>query len=1018
MKTRRFSVGKLACGVAFAGIAMGNAAPAMSQDNGADAGDVIVVTGTRIAKVTTYNSADPVTVIDPDLAKREGRFDIAATLQSAPMAAGSTQITSAISSNFVTNGGEGAQTVDLRGLGANRTLVLLNGRRLGPAGTRGAVSSFDLNALPMSIVNNVQVLKTGASSVYGSDAIAGVVNIVTRQDTDGLQLAVNANVPTEAGGEQYRVSAIWGKIFDRGHLTIAGDYAHVNELARGDRSYLSCAEAYTFRPDGSRADLVDPRTGEYMCEGNAWGHVWVFNSSDNLQLDDGTDTSIGGGPVLLQYQYPGQDLGLPAFGAPAFPGDFGAPAGWYPVAYDQQSTAVENLFHPYMEEQTVIPETELYSVYADGAYDITDNAELFGEFLFNRRKTYQNGWRQFWTYGPTGDPFGMGAGNAFNYWGGGFTGLNLLSPTGITDHDDSSQEVEYYRGVAGLRGDFVAAPGWSWQIHGQYSRNIGHYRNERILEDALLTSENQMASCVGAVTPISGRPCIDLPWTDPYFLAGDLTAEQVGFLFDWEDGRTLYTQLAGEFSLNGTVVDLPAGPLALAAGATVRKDRINDRPGDITLAGNAWGSTAAGITAGKSVTSEFFGEISVPVLADMPLAEELVLTGAVRRTSVTAIRASDGARDSDNGNWTYKLGANWAVTPWLRLRASYGTSFRAPALFEQFLADETGFLDQRQVDPCFLWAPNLAFGGISQRVADNCAAAGVPGDYADQSVQVTSVARGGLGQLKAETSTAKVVGFVLTPDLGATRLRLAVDYFDIDVKGEIARRGVRNIVEGCYASDDVPNDPLCSLFSRGQPGAPYAIGEVVNSYVNIARQENRGLDASLLVEQDLGRFGSVSFSSDMTWQIRDNYQLFAGSPLESDNGEVGSPEWVGDFRLNWATPLPGFSLFYGMNVIGGTSSQAEFEANNGGDPCITTPLRGTYCPDLTTPATFYHNLSLTKRFEDRFSVTFGVNNLFDTAPPRISVLNGNTVPMIGPIINASQYPLFGRRLFINATADF
>jgi len=165
-------------------------------------GESIVVIGSRIRTVTPFNSPDPITVIDPALSAKEGKTDIAEILQSSPIAAGSTQITSAISSNFVTNGGPGAQTIDLRGLGANRTLVLLNGRRAGPAGTRGGVSSFDLNVLPAAIASSVQILKTGASSVYGSDAIAGVVNIMTKTDTDGVELNANVSVPFDSGGEQ------------------------------------------------------------------------------------------------------------------------------------------------------------------------------------------------------------------------------------------------------------------------------------------------------------------------------------------------------------------------------------------------------------------------------------------------------------------------------------------------------------------------------------------------------------------------------------------------------------------------------------------------------------------------------------------------------------------------------------------------------------------------------------------------------------------------------------------------
>src|SRR5205809_5224459 len=154
----------------------------------------IVVTGSR-TRQPEFTSPDPVASIDPTLARREGKLDTAETLQSSPIAAGSTQVTAAISANLVTNGGPGAQTIDLRGLGPNRTLVLLNGRRAGPAGTRGGVSSFDLNVLPQSIISRVDILKTGASSIYGSDAVAGVVNLITKTDFDGIQVDAFGNFP-------------------------------------------------------------------------------------------------------------------------------------------------------------------------------------------------------------------------------------------------------------------------------------------------------------------------------------------------------------------------------------------------------------------------------------------------------------------------------------------------------------------------------------------------------------------------------------------------------------------------------------------------------------------------------------------------------------------------------------------------------------------------------------------------------------------------------------------------------
>ncbi len=996
--------------------------------------EAIVVTGSRIRQSAEFTSPDPVATIDPALAAREGKLDTASMLQSSPIAAGSTQITSALSSNFVTAGGPGAQTIDLRGLGANRTLVLLNGRRAGPAGTRGAVSSFDLNVLPQSIVQSVEILKTGASSIYGSDAVAGVVNLRTKTDTRGLQLDMNALIPQEGGGEQYRISGIWGKDFGRGHILVAADYFKQQELARGDRKALGCPEAYTFREDGSRADLIDPRTGEYKCEDLRWGHVWTYNLIRNLRLDGpgGPNTGVNTSnpanlnsraTVLVQYQYPGETLGIPAYGSPAFSGDFGTPPGWFPTGYDTASLAVQNSYHPFVLEQSIIPETERMTAYAEGSFELTDNIEAFGEFLFNRRKTYQNGWRQIWNFGYTGDLYGTG--NLYGtgtLWAQGWEGVNFISPTGITNQTDSSQKVDYLRGVGGLRGDFGGfLTGWNWDAHVQYSRSNGKYRQQHFLQDVYDSGYFQTSSCVGTVLPVSGRQCIDLPWTDPFFLAGQYTQEQQNFMFDWEEGKTIYTQLNGEAIVSGKLIDLWDGPLGAAFGVSVRRDKINDTPGHITLAGNAWGFSTSGITAGETITSEAFGELSIPILRNRPFFKDLSLSAAARITNVKAEREFDKLTDEDNGNWTYKLGANWAVNNTIRFRATYGTSYRAPALFEQFLANETSFPNARLIDPCVNLSSNLAAGLVNQRTFDNCVADGLPLDYAGGAITAEASAEGGIGVLEAETSTAKTASIILTPSFGflpSTTFSLAVDYFDIEVNGQIAQLGPANIVFGCYNSESFPNDPLCSLFTRGQPTDEFSIATVRDAYININSQRNRGIDVTTNVRQRMGRFGTLNFLASMTFQLQDDVLLLLDGDTVSDNGEAGSPKFVGDFNLSWQSANRSWSAFYGIDFIGKTSDRRDFLGANGGDECINSTVRGRYCPDLTVPRVFYHSASVTKSIGERFDFTFGVSNLFDKQPPRVSVLNGGTISTLGPVVSASQYDFLGRRFFANLSARF
>ena len=1019
------------------------------------ASETIVVTGTRIRQ-PEFTSPDPVALIQPEMAQREGKLDTAAMLQSSPIAAGSTQITSAISSNFVTAGGPGAQTLDLRGLGPNRTLVLLNGRRAGPAGVRGSVSAFDLNVLPQSIVSRVEILKTGASSIYGSDAVAGVVNLLTKTDTDGLQLDANVSVPFETGGEQYRISALWGRDFDRGHIMLAADYFKQEELARGDRDYLACPQEYIFEadadgnPTNTRADLIDPRTGEYRCNDLRWGHIWTYDLEYFFGVGAGnlfTTTGAYAGPVnLLQFQYPALGaLNIPQIDPSAgVLAPFLTPEGWFPTGYDAASLAVQNAYHPFVEDQTLIPETKRYTLYADAAYELSDNIEAFGEFLYNRRETYQNGWRQFWNFGYTGDIYGDGSYGTI--WAEGFTGFNWLSPTAITDQSDSGQKVDYYRAVTGLRGDFGTGflNGWSWDAHVQYSQSDGRYRQQQILQDAYDTGYFQTESCVGTVTPISGRQCVDIPWADPYFLAGQLTQEQIDFLFGWEEGTTKYTQLSGEAIVTGNLFELPAGPLGVALGVHARRDYIKDTPGEHTLVGpnplydptvsildpnyepqfigNVWGASTSGITEGSTVTTEAFGEVSVPVLRDQPFFRDLSLSAAARITNVEARRASDGLRDKDTGNWTYKLGANWAVNNWLRFRGTYGTSFRAPALFELFLAEETSFPSQRAIDPCINWANNLALGAISQRVADNCAAAGIPPNHAGGGVSATAIARGGIEQdLDPETSTAWTASVILTPTfsfLPDTRISLAVDYFDFEIRDQITQLGGNNILFGCYNSEFFPTDPLCDLFVRGQPGAPFNVDRIIDPFINIAEQKVRGVDVTGNIRHNFGRFGTLDFLGTATFQRKSTFALFEDTETSS-LGEAGFPKFVGDFNLTWTSATGGWSAFYGMDVYGKTSDDEDFIDANG-TLCPTFVTYGQICVSTDVPTTFYHAASITKEVNDRFEITFGITNILDTRPPsRVTTLNLSELPsLLGPVVATSQYDFLGRRAFLNVTTRF
>jgi len=1024
----------------------------------ADTG-TIFVTGSRIRR-DEFTAVAPLTVINPDIAARQGLISTGDMIQGSPIAAGSSQVTAALSSQFLVNGGQGVQTVSLRGLGAERTLVLLNGRRAGPAGTRGAVSAFDLNVLPYSIIESIDVLKDGASSLYGSDAVAGVVNIITKRDTDGVEFDFFGSAPISTGGEQWSGAATWGKTFDRGHVLLSANYFRQNELARGDRSYLQCAESNVFTDLSfeTRADLIDPRTGDFSCNGaesnNTWGHVWTYDYSyyysptgSNIPGSEGK-----GAAELLQYSFPGDNLGqyLPEIGRPAGEGQIGVPEGWYNVGYDPASRSVYNNYHPGQNNDSIIPTTDRYTLYLDAAYELATGFELYTELLFNRRKTSFGSSGQIYQFGYGDTLGGLGPESARDQNANGFGGPATFSPTGFIDWFDSSQEVDYYRAVVGLRGDVT--PSWYYDIYGQYSLSDASYTNQRILNDSMRTQDFRSitnapngfrtARCPNGVTPIGGKTCTFVDWYSPRVMYGNYTAAELDFLTDTETGTTKYEQMYVEGILTGDLVELWAGTVGLAAGGTFRRDEITDSPGAISQAGNVWLGGPAGVTAGRSDTLEGFAEINIPLLRDLPLIEAFTVTGAARVTNVKAERFLDGLSDTNNGNWTYKLQADWEVTDWLRLRGTYGTSFRAPALFEQFLFEQVGFLPQRSLDPCIQWGTRLATGDINQAFADNCAADGVPANHSGAGIDGSTVTGGGIGVLEPETSTAWTASLILSPRfdfLPNTQLSLAFDYFNIEVEGEISQFGAASVIGGCYASDDFPNDPLCGLFSRIDdldPSDPFwnagdsnNIAIVRDSFININSQKNAGLDVTGRLIHDFAGDVQLSLQAQMTWQTKDEISVFDGFP-ESLNGQLGEPKWVGDFNAE-LTAGP-WSLFYNLDVVGAASGVADFtESETGIDEndqtqadqdealCGTfTVYDGPICYDLDVPATFYHSASVSREFAENFRLTAGVSNIFDTRPPRTSNVGGDGINQLGQGVLYSQYDLLGRRVFVNFNVKY
>ena len=976
------------------------AGPAVAQDAADDAQvEEIVVTGSRIRR-DSFSSAAPMDVVLTESAGARGISDVATMLQTTTVAAGAPQVTAASSTVFVENGGLGSSSISIRGLGPNRTLVLLNSRRAGPSGVQGAVSAFDLNAIPMSSIERIEVLKDGASSIYGSDAVAGVINIITKKD-DGASFEAFYSAPQQSGGEQTRLSGSWGKTFERGRIRATADYNKIEILQRRDRDFFDCEEDYTFDPDtGERADLIDPRTGKFLCNDLPWGHVWVYDYASEVTADG--STNVGPAPYLLQYDFDGllSANGLPPLAPATDPNYMTTPPGWYPIRQgDPLSDSLYDAQHPLHGTQTLVPDNETVTLFVEGEYELTDNVSAYSEVLLSRRETIDIGYRQIWTYiynydsadlGFASDPFSVG-----------WTGAQWLSPLSITDHADQSVTVDYMRFVGGLTGEMQNfMQGWNWDLSLQYSKSDGEYVNDRVLTDALEYPFFRTGSCAGEITPVSGRECVDIQWLDPNFLAGDIPQNVKDYLFDVDVGNTEYKQWSVDGFITGDAFEMPAGSVGLAVGFHYRYDEILDTPGSIVLANNAWQDDAAGITAGDDTTVAVFGEVDIPLLRDKPLVDFLDFNASVRYTDV----------DSYGDDTTYKVGLNWALTQTFRARSTYGTSFRTPALYELYLANQTSSISARNADPCINWQTNLDLGNISERTAANCAADGIPPDHI-ATVGPSVLTGGGLGVLKAETSEAFTFGVIWQPDF--TELSVSVDYFDILVEDEVDKIGGSRIVAGCYESPFFPNEPLCDQFTRSASDAPLpnAILEIRDSYINVAKQQVRGMDVAAQWTQEVGSVGTLAVETQWTVNFEDTTALF--DETEEDlSGEAGHPETVGNLYVTLERDQ--WSIFYGMNYIGETDNFASF-----GRTTVSDSGGNQVNIDLIAESTIYHSLSASYAFDNGLIARLGVSNLLDEEPPRMTARGtGNEVDVLGNVAFYSQYDWLGRRYFVNLTMDF
>ncbi len=490
---------------------------------------------------------------------------------------------------------------------------------------------------------------------------------------------------------------------------------------------------------------------------------------------------------------------------------------------------------------------------------------------------------------------------------------------------------------------------------------------------------------------------------------GAFTPAERAFLYRKEYGSTTYDQYYIEGSATGDLFELPAGPLGGAIGFQFRRELIDDQPGPDFQNGNAYHITTAGITKGSQNVEEVFGELNIPVIKDKPFFYNLNVDLSGRYSNYSNVGST----------FTYKATVDWKVTDWAAIRGTYGTAFRAPALYELFLANQTSFLSELSIDPCINY---LTQPGLPAVVRANCGNPNVPANlgggavnpaYNGSGTDATILTGGGAGHLKPETSLADTIGVVFTPRWHDMDLSVAVDYYNFDIINQIQQFGANNIVSACYTAQDFPNNPFCSLIERNPPNAatdPSNISLVHDDFVNVAKQTDQGLDIDIRYRTPLPHDIKLTIESSLAWTFWTSTELL-GTQVATNLGGTGAPKWVGN--VDWRFDKGPWTFNWLLFMIDSTSDSPFI-----GDPTIVN-YNGTgqnVIGNYTTPFYTLSDVALRRKF-DKFTVEFGVKNLFDAAPPQISV-NDPIQNRIGNVPLASQYDLIGRSFYFDIDARF
>ena len=879
----------------------------------------VLVTGSRIQR-SGFETSTPVNVVDQKLIEESGYANIYDVLKSVPSIGVGLGSANA-SPGALSNPEAGASFVNLRGLGVDRSLVLVDGLRRVSGSSQS--SAVDVSMIPAGLIERVETITGGASAVYGADAVSGVVNIIMKDEMEGVEMSISSGASTEgSGGERIGFDLAGGTGFDddRGSLVFGVSYSKEDELRATQRDFSSRQVFVTNNPDNTGPDDGIPDT--INLDDSA---IWIFATTGAFNL--------GG-----QWYTADPDVRLI---------DTGVPYGIYGVG--GEGFRQVDFSRLRQEQETIATRASLN-------YELFDGINFFFDADYGQTTTVGSAQPDNTTGGggytinslQRDNPL-IPADLAASMDANGLTTLGFLRAYTNWGNRTPTFDRTSFSFAAGFEG--TLQNDWDWSVSFQDSR----YENNSKWSNYAIT-EN-LANAIDVIAdPVTGEPvcrsgaagCVPI-----YPLSQEpMSAEQDAYIRHTALRFHRNEQRVAAASLAGNLMDLPAGALQFAAGLEHREEEIKSMDDGLARQGALHLFRGQEPQNAEMSVKEAYLELVVPVIAEMPFIQQLDIEAAVRSSDYDTIGSTTAS----------KIGLNWAISDDLRIRASSSISVRAPNLSELFSPGVTtgAFL----IDPCDITQINL---GTSSRAA-NCAALGIPVGWANpNAANAKQLITGGNPDLTEEESDSFTFGLVITPD-AIKGLSLSIDYWDIEITDAIGSFGASDIIKKCVDSPSLANN-FCPMITRdGQ----LSIERINVSRINVGRLNASGIDFGGAYGFDIAG-GDLSINLNGSF-LMEHEELIDGSDPTSlfiNRNDPNNPKLRSNLNLTYQQgPL---SLGLNTRYIGSTI----YDPNALTDETSDKPL---------VPSRVYNDLIIGYEFENELRITGTITNIGDVNPPRIGDL--------------------------------